>query len=250
MQSFLAGDTRALHLVAKLISHDASGACLLNYQQCLQNNVFYPYVTFHYVTLKAKINHEQKNAVWWLIHNWLKGLWRWRIPASVWTSLLLKWQKHQLTSETNSSYHVWLRGSQFSLPTFSMQNFWGPLLPLWINDKQYHIYRLRLHGHGAPLMHIFIVHTHQIREAAHWQPTGSCDKLQQPHSLLVVHFLDKLSADHRVWNYPETILQSYHNYVSTVRSVINSSLGDSWWRTGQRRPFTCQNHTICLLLRA
>lgn len=63
MQSFLAGDTRALHLVDELISHDASGAGLLNYQQCLQNNAFYPYVTFHYVTLKAKINHEQKNAV-------------------------------------------------------------------------------------------------------------------------------------------------------------------------------------------
>lgn len=26
--------------------------------------------------------------------------------------------------------HVWLRGSQVSLPTFSMQNFWGPLLPM------------------------------------------------------------------------------------------------------------------------
>lgn len=34
-----------------------------------------------------------------------------------------------------SSYHVWLRGSQFSLPTFSMQNFWGPLLPMKETNK-------------------------------------------------------------------------------------------------------------------
>ncbi len=27
------------------------------------------------------------------------------------------------------SYHVWLLGSQFSFPTFSIQNFCGPLLP-------------------------------------------------------------------------------------------------------------------------
>lgn len=27
------------------------------------------------------------------------------------------------------THHVWLRGSQVSLPTLSMQNFWGPLLP-------------------------------------------------------------------------------------------------------------------------
>lgn len=42
------------------------------------------------------------------------------------------------------SYHVWLRGSQFSLPTFSMQNFCGPLLPVFIRHqaikkyKRYH----------------------------------------------------------------------------------------------------------------
>lgn len=33
------------------------------------------------------------------------------------------------------SYHVWLRGSQFSLPTFSMQNFCGPLLPVFIRHQ-------------------------------------------------------------------------------------------------------------------
>lgn len=27
------------------------------------------------------------------------------------------------------THQVWLRGSHVSLPTFSMQNFWGPLLP-------------------------------------------------------------------------------------------------------------------------
>lgn len=30
---------------------------------------------------------------------------------------------------------MWLRGSQFSLPTFSMQNFWGPLLPMTKTNK-------------------------------------------------------------------------------------------------------------------
>ena len=29
----------------------------------------------------------------------------------------------------SESNHVWLLGSHVSLPTFSMQNFWGPLLP-------------------------------------------------------------------------------------------------------------------------
>lgn len=28
-----------------------------------------------------------------------------------------------------TTHQVWLRGSQVSFPTFSMQNFWGPLLP-------------------------------------------------------------------------------------------------------------------------
>lgn len=28
------------------------------------------------------------------------------------------------------TYHVWLRGSHVSLPTLSIQNFWGPLLPV------------------------------------------------------------------------------------------------------------------------
>lgn len=45
------------------------------------------------------------------------------------------WNAWGLWIQTNWSYHVWLRGSQFSLPTFSMQNFWGPLLPIWVNNK-------------------------------------------------------------------------------------------------------------------
>lgn len=57
------------------------------------------------------------------------------------------------------------------------------------------MYRWR---HPGLLVHILVLRTHQIREAAHRQPTGSCDKLQQPHPLLVVHLLDKLSGDHSV----------------------------------------------------
>lgn len=42
--------------------------------------------------------------------------------------------------QRSSTHHVWLRGSHVSFPTFSMQNFCGPLLPAmqrknWLKKK-------------------------------------------------------------------------------------------------------------------
>lgn len=41
---------------------------------------------------------------------------------------------------------------------------------------------------------VSLLHTHQISEATHRKTTGSCDKLQQSHPLLIVHLLHKLST--------------------------------------------------------
>lgn len=53
-------------------------------------------------------------------------------------------------------------------------------------------------GFNIPCVCVYILHTHQVCEAAHRKTTGSCDKLQQSHPLLVVHLLDKLPTDHSV----------------------------------------------------
>lgn len=53
-----------------------------------------------------------------------------RCPAS--TSLQLQ------PASSRQTHHVWLLGSQVSLPTLSMQNFWGPLLPV-IQGKVYFV---------------------------------------------------------------------------------------------------------------
>lgn len=34
--------------------------------------------------------------------------------------------------------------------------------------------------------------THKVSKASYWQTTGTGDKLQQPHPLLIVHLLNKL----------------------------------------------------------
>lgn len=60
------------------------------------------------------------------------------------------------------------------------------------------INKVRYLGYAIPCKHIFILHTHKICKATNRESTGSCDELQQSHPLLVVHLLNKLSADHRV----------------------------------------------------
>lgn len=112
------------------------------------------------------------------------------------------WNAWGLWIQTNWSYHVWLRGSQFSLPTFSMQNFWGPLLPIWINNKdtvdEINTSVLVVIYPASFFFKYF--HTHQIGEATYRQATGPCDKLQQSHPLLIIHLLHKLLTHHTVLN--------------------------------------------------
>lgn len=44
-------------------------------------------------------------------------------------------------------------------------------------------------------VYLSIMRTHQVSEATHRKATGSCDKLQQSHPLLIIHLLHKLSTD-------------------------------------------------------
>lgn len=100
----------------------------------------------------------------------------------------------QTSEKKSESYQVWLRGSQFSLPTFSMQNFCGPLLPVTLR-QQNTLEKLILSPTIVKHACLFILQTHQVPKSTHRKATGSCYKLQESHPFFIVHFLHKLQTD-------------------------------------------------------
>lgn len=109
------------------------------------------------------------------------------------------WGGGCLAGPATLTHHVWLRGSQVSLPTLSMQNFWGPLLPDGEEQRRKctgPICRTGCltpqMGPAFPLPSVGGRLTNELCESPDRQAAGPCHKLQKPDSLLVVHLLDHL----------------------------------------------------------
>lgn len=170
-------------------------------------------------------------------------------------ALLPFWGGGCLAGPATLTHHVWLRGSQVSLPTLSMQNFCGPLLP--DGEEQWrkctgHIWRtgcLTSHrGPASPLPSMGGRLTNELCESSDRQAAGPCHKLEEPDSLLVVHLLDHLqppdgrgngrSID-RSWDHLPT--HPPHRLWALPK---DPRAAEPCWPL--RLP-TCQNHWICLL---
>lgn len=111
------------------------------------------------------------------------------------------------------THQVWLRGSQVSLPTFSMQNFCGPLLPggrrirrkgfkcvcvTWVREINVFLVVKALREFLFSLMSEKQIDwrlTHELSEAPQRKPAGAHHKLHQTQTHLVIHLLHQLHTN-------------------------------------------------------